>query len=173
MKQIFDTGSFASRHIFSIASASQKSRIGPWVFYAVMGFMFLHILNWSAKCGPFSSGKYRDYCTDLEQTRAVKANVVANDVTYAWSKAQKKSPYVDLQDSGEVIEEFLPEGYGRSTLRANVRSDPNMESEVLITLDKDQIVEILETQGSWLKIRYGNPTNDDEVGWVWKDLLKH
>lgn len=172
MRRIFAYGTEVSHHMVSIASASQKSRISAWVFYAVAGFFFLHVLNWSAKCGPFASGKYRDYCTDLEQTRAAKA-VVANETTYAWTKAQKKSPYVDLQDTGEVIEEFLPEGYARSTLRANVRSDPNMEAEVITVLEKDQIVEILETQGSWLKIRYGDPTNDDETGWVWKDLLKH
>lgn len=173
MRQVIETGLGVGRTLFAIPSNSQKSSLGLWVFYIVVGFVFLHVLNWSAKCGPFATGKYRDYCTDLEQTRTAKSNMVANEVTYAWSKAQKRSPYVDLQDSGEVIEEFLPNGYGRTILRANVRSDPSMEAEVLITLDKDQIVEILEIQGSWFKIRYGDPNSEDETGWVWKDLLKH
>lgn len=171
MRQAFDAGIDAGRHIFGVASASQKSRIGVWAFYAVTGFLFLHILNWSAKCGPLAAGKFDDYCAELDKTRGAKPLIV-NQATYARARASNHSPYVDLKEPGEVLEEFLPPGYGRSKINANVREGPGMNYEVFESLEKDSVVEIIEEENGWIKVRLpGSSLDAEHFGWVWRDLL--
>lgn len=164
MRQVIETGIDINRRIFGIASVSQKSRAGIWVFYIVAGFLFLHILNWSAKCGPFATGKYRDQCSEKQKPQT--SNELFNEAAYYREQHRETTPYVDLKDEDESTP--VPPGHGRATLRANVRSEPSMLGEVITNLNKHQVVKILETQGGWVRVEL----EEDETGWVWKDLLK-
>lgn len=134
-------------------------------------YMGLHLLQWSARCGPFASGKYKDYCADLDKVRIAKAPVFVNETTLARNRAIARTPYVDLRDTGEILEEFVPPGYGRSRNNANVREGPGMNFDVIDSLTKDSIVEIIEEQDGWIKVRIGSPIDAEAFGWVWRDLL--
>lgn len=163
----FDDRISDSRRLFGSRVINQRSSISIWIFYAVLGFVFLHVLNWSAKCGPLSSGAYRDQCARPEEKKT-KAKEIMNEAFYHREQNRSVTPYVDLKDEAPKV----PPGHGRSTLRANVRSEPSMVGEVIANLDKDQVVKILETQGGWVRVRYSDDSDDEETGWVWKDLLK-
>lgn len=145
-------------------------RIGQLLWISAIIFMCLHMLQWSVKCGPFASGKYQDYCADLTEARATK-NIIVNETTVARNKAITRTPYVDLRDSDEPLEEFLPTGHGRSRNNANVRAGPGMEYEVIESLSKGSTVEILEEENNWLKVRINNPGDAEAFGWIWYELL--
>lgn len=137
----------------------------------VMIFITFHILQWSAKCGPFATGKYRDYCADLDKVRVAKAPMLVNETTIARNRAIQRTPYIDLNDSGEVLEEFVPPGWGRAKNNANVRDGPGMTHDVIDNLVKDAIVEIIEEQDGWIRVRISAPGDAELFGWVWRDLL--
>lgn len=136
----------------------------------VLIFVGLHMLQWSARCGPLASGKYRDYCADLTQARKNKP-VLVNETTVARNRAVAMTPYVDLKDSDAPLEQFLPQGYAMSKNNANVREGPGMTYEIVDSLPKDTIVEIVEEDGGWLKIRINGPNDAEQFGWVWRDLM--
>lgn len=154
-----------------LAERGNQWSIGQITITLVMIFVGLHILQWSARCGPFATGKYRDYCTDIDQLRVVKSPVLVNETTIARNRAIQRTPYVDLKDNGEVLEEFVPPGWGRSKNNANVREGPGMDYEVIDSLIRDSIVEIIEEQDGWIKVRISAPGDAEQFGWVWRDLL--
>lgn len=170
MRQVFAYGAEAGNRMFGIASVSQKSNIGYIVFVVVLGFITLHMIQWTVKCGPLASGKFRDYCAEVKQARN-KTQMVVNEATYARAKASKTSPYVDLREDAEVLQEFVPPGYGRSKINANVREGPGMNYETFASLEKDSIVEIIEEQNGWIKVKLPDRDSAETFGWVWKDLL--
>lgn len=169
MRRVLAYGSEAGTRMFSIASVSQKSNIGYIVFVVVVVFVTLHMIQWTVKCGPLASGKFRDYCAEVQQARTKP--VIVNEATYARAKASKTSPYVDLREDAEVLQEFLPPGYGRSKINANVREGPGMNYDTFASLEKDSIVEIIEEQNGWIKIKLPDKDSAETFGWVWKDLL--
>lgn len=155
----------------TLTSQPQTPPLGRLVLITVLIFGGLHILQWSARCGPFSSGKYRDYCADLDQVRVAKAPMIVNETIIARNLASRRTPYVDLQDTGESLEAFVPPGWGRAKNNANVRDGPGMTYEITDRLMKDSIVEIIEEQDGWIKVRISAPGDAEMFGWVWQDLV--
>lgn len=141
-----------------------------WLFLIALLFTGLHVLQWSVQCGPLASGKYRDYCADLDRVRQARA-VVINEATQARSKAVARTPYVDLRDGPETLEQFVPPGYGITKNRANVRDGPGMLFAVIDSLAPDSMVEIIEETDGWIRIRLNEPGDAESFGWVWRDLL--
>ena len=154
----------------SAGSSNQIGKISQMVFLIVIIFAALHLLQWSTRCGPFASGAYRDYCADLERIRQAR-QVVLNEATQARSLAAKRTPYVDLRDAPEPIERFIPPGHGVVKNRANVRDGPGVAFDVIETLDRDRMVEIIEDSDGWVRVRLNLPGDAEMFGWIWQDLL--
>ena len=154
----------------SAGDSRQIARISQIAFFVVIIFLSLHLLQWSTRCGPFASGAYRDYCADLERIRQAR-QVVLNEATQARSLAAKRTPYVDLRDAPEPIERFIPPGHGVVKNRANVRDGPGVAFDVIETLDRDRMVEIIEDSDGWVRVRLNLPGDAETFGWIWQDLL--
>lgn len=133
-------------------------------------FIFLHMAQWAAKCGPFASGAYRDYCSDIDKRRQAR-QVVINEATQARQLAIARTPYVDLRDPPERLQQFVPPGHGMVINSANVREGPGMLYAVIANLPKDTLLEIIQEQDGWLQVRINNTGDAEEFGWVWQDLL--
>ena len=136
----------------------------------VLVFILLHAMQWATKCGPFASGRYKDYCTDVTGARQAK-QIVINDATQARSRAAARSPYVDLRDAPEAMEAFLPAGHARAKNRVNVREGPGMLFDVIDSLEPDSVVEVIEESEGWLRVRINQPGDAETFGWVWRDLM--
>lgn len=141
-----------------------------WLLLAVVIFCLWQILQWSAKCGPLATGTYRDYCADIDRVRQARHTII-NEATQARVLATRHTPYVDLQDSPEKIERFIPPGHGVVKNRANVRDGPGMAFDVVETLEKDSMVEIIEDSDGWVRVRLNLPGDAETFGWIWQDLL--
>ena len=136
----------------------------------VLVFILLHVMQWATKCGPFASGRYKDYCKDVSGARQAK-QIVINEATQARSRAVSRSPYVDLRDAPEALEAFLPAGHARAKNRVNVREGPGMLFAVIDSLEPDSVVEVIEESEGWLRVRINQPGDAETFGWVWRDLM--
>lgn len=154
----------------SAGSNDQIRRISQVIFLAVIIFAALHLLQWSTRCGPFASGAYRDYCADLDRIRQAR-QVIINEATQARRQAATRTPYVDLRDAPEEIERFVPPGHGVVKNRANAREGPGMAFDVIETLERDRMVEIIEDSDGWVRVRLNLPGDAETFGWIWQDLL--
>lgn len=160
-----------SNTVMSSAGNKDMNRaLSRALLVTVVVFCFLHVAQWSAKCGPFASGRYKDYCTDVNSARQAK-QVIINDATQARSRAATRSPYVDLQGPAEILEAFLPAGHARARNRVNVREGPGMLFEVIDSLEPDSIVQVIEESEGWLRVRLNQPGDAETFGWVWRDLM--
>lgn len=154
----------------SAGNSDRMHAISIVLAITVVIFIALHALQWSAKCGPFASGAYRDYCSDIDKRRQAR-QVVINEATQARQLAIARTPYVDLRDPPEHLQQFVPPGHGMVINSANVREGPGMLYAVIANLPKDTLLEIIQEQDGWLQVRINNTGDAEEFGWVWKDLL--
>ena len=161
---------WSSVMVSSAGSTDTNRMVSRWLLVIVVVFIGLHMIQWSAKCGPFASGRYKDYCKDVTSARQAK-QVVINEATQARSRAAARSPYVDLRDAPEVLEAFLPAGYARARNRVNVREGPGMLFDVIDSLEPDSIVEVIEESDGWLRVKLNQPGDAETFGWVWRDLM--
>lgn len=154
----------------SAGNSNRVRRMSQIAFVLVVVFVLLHFLQWSTRCGPFATGAYRDYCADLDRIRQAR-QVIINEATQARRQAATRTPYVDLRDTSEQIERFVPPGHGVVKNRANVRDGPGMLFDVIETLESERMVEIIEDSDGWVRVRLNLPGDAEVFGWIWKDLL--